>query len=113
MPSVRFPKEDEAYNCLRVGDLQGYEAAVQGRPHVDFTDIDLRGVDLRGVDMSHVTLRGAYLRDADLRGLDLRHLELDGCSLFHAKVSGTYFPANVSAQEIELSLEHGTRLRRT
>jgi hypothetical protein len=28
-----------------------------------------------------------------------------------AKVSGVYFPAELSADEIRLSLDHGTRLR--
>ena len=34
-----------------------------------------------------------------------------GASLLDAKLSGTYFPAALSAQEIRLSLETGTRLR--
>jgi hypothetical protein len=38
-------------------------------------------------------------------------MDLAGCSLFHAKVSGTLFPSNLDADEIRLSLEQGTRMR--
>ena len=105
--------DDEAYRCLRAGDFEGFERHIIDREAVDFSDADLRGLDLRRVDPSKLLLRGAYLRDADLRGVDLRHIDLEGCSLMHAKVSGTYFPANVSPQELQMSLEHGTRLRAT
>jgi uncharacterized protein YjbI with pentapeptide repeats len=102
---------DEAFKCLRSGDLDGYHAKIATMKDVDFSDCDLRGTDLRQADLSKVKLTGAYLRDADLRGLDLRHLDLEGCSLFHAKVSGTYFPGNLSAIEIRMSVELGTRMR--
>lgn len=108
--ALRFP-DDEAYRCLRSGEIAAYHKLVAGRTEIDFANSDLRGVDLRKVDPSNLILRGAYLRDADLRGLDLRALDLEGCSLFHAKVSGVYFPENLSPEEIRLSLETGTRLR--
>jgi uncharacterized protein YjbI with pentapeptide repeats len=113
MPRPRFPKEQVAFACLRAGDLDGFHSAVRGQRAVDLSDADLRGVDLRKADLSNVVLRGAYLRDADLRGLDLRHLDLAGCSILHAKISGAFFPANLSAEEIRLSQEQGTRLRPT
>jgi len=47
----------------------------------------------------------------DLRGIDFRKSLLDGASINGAKISGTYFPVSLSAQEILLSFEHGTRLR--
>lgn len=103
--------EDAAYRCLRMGDIAGFQRETGGRPEVDFTDADLRGVDLRGADLSRVLLRGAYLRDADLRGVDLRHMDLEGCTLLAARVSGTYFPSSLSAQEIVNSVQLGTRLR--
>ena len=77
----------------------------------DFSDTDLRGTDFRTVDLANVVLTGAYLRDADLRGLDLRHLDLEGCSIHNAKIGGTYFPDNLSAAEISMSVQYGTRLR--
>ncbi|HUT23825.1 MAG TPA: pentapeptide repeat-containing protein [Sumerlaeia bacterium] len=108
----RFP-DDEAFRCLRAGEIGSFHKAIAGRDAVDFSDADLRGADLRNADLSKVILRGAYLRDADVRGLDLRHMDMAGCSLRNAKVSGTYFPANLPPEEIRLSVEHGTRLRMT
>ena len=103
--------DDPAYKCLRVSDFEGFHKQVANRDHVDFSHANLRGVDFRQSDLSKVILTGAYLRDADLRGLDLREMDLEGCSLIHAKVSGTYFPPNLSPEEIRMSLEYGTRLR--
>jgi uncharacterized protein YjbI with pentapeptide repeats len=104
--------EDAAYRCLRINDIDGYEMAIINRSVVDFSDADLRSVDLRKADLEKVVLRGAYLREADLRGCDLRHMDLEGASFHNAKIAGAYFPDNVSAAEIELSLAHGTRIRR-
>lgn len=103
--------DDDAYRCLRMGDFDDFSRATAGRKEIDLSDAELRGVDLRGLDLNRVVLRGAYLRDADLRGLDLRQVDLEGCSLLGARVSGTYFPANLSAHEIANSVELGTRLR--
>ena len=97
--------DDPAFKCLRVRDLDGYHRAVAGRKTLDFSGTDLRGTDFRGVDMSNIVLRDAYLRDADLRGCDLRHTDLEGASLHNAKVAGAYFPANVAAEELLVSLQ--------
>jgi uncharacterized protein YjbI with pentapeptide repeats len=110
MPTPRFI-DDPAFRDLRANDLQHFQEHTASRSDVDFTGADLRGVDLRKVDVSKLILRDAYLRDADLRGLDLRELDLAGCSLHGAKISGTYFPHNLSPQEIANSVEYGTRLR--
>lgn len=109
--SPRFP-DDEAYRCLRAGEIEKYHELAVARPEVDFSNSDLRGVDLRQIDADRLILRGAYLRDADLRGLDLRQVDLEGCSLYHAKISGVYFPQGFSADEIRLSVDFGTRLRK-
>ena len=47
----------------------------------------------------------------DLRGLDLRQACMEGASIAHAQISGAYFPADLSADEILMSLNFGTRLR--
>nr|WP_320048934.1 pentapeptide repeat-containing protein [uncultured Desulfuromonas sp.] len=73
--------------------------------------LDFRGLDLRGADLSGFDLSDGYFRQSDLRGLDLRSCNLEGASLRSAKISGTYFPAELSADEILMSLNHGTRLR--
>lgn len=107
---ARFP-DDPAFKALRVGDIEGYHRAIQGREVIDFRGADLRGCDMRNVDLSRVLLRDAYLREADLRGCDLRKHDLEGCSIYNAKISGAFFPDNIPAEEIRLSLEYGTRLR--
>jgi hypothetical protein len=38
-------------------------------------------------------------------------LDLEGCSIYHAKISGAYFPANLPVAEITASVQFGTRMR--
>ena len=82
----------------------------EGRPPdlrgANLANLDLRKAQLKGLDMS-----GCYLRNANLKGLDLSGCNLRGASLSGAQISGTLFPDNISAEEVHLSLEHGTRLR--
>jgi uncharacterized protein YjbI with pentapeptide repeats len=104
---------DDAFRALRAGEIDAFHRMVSGRASVEFSDGDLRAVDFRKVDLTKVSLRGAYLKLADLRGCDLRHMDLEGCSLHQAKVGGAFFPDNVSAEEIRLSLQEGTRIRTT
>ncbi len=110
MAKPRF-LDDPAFKALRSGEIDAFHRAIQGRQVVDLSGADLRAVDFRGADLSKVVFRDAYLREADLRGCDLRRLDLTGCSLYHAKVSGAYLPEDLSAAEIRMSLECGTRIR--
>ena len=72
----------------------------------DYRGSDLRKMNARGLDFS-----SAYFRNCDLSGIDFRETNLEGASLLDAKVSGVYFPDELSPEEIRLSLDHGTRLR--
>jgi hypothetical protein len=72
---------------------------------------NLSGLDLRQAELKGLDLTGCYLRGTNLRGLDLTGCNLEGASLKSALVSGALFPNNVSAEELRLSLEHGTRIR--
>jgi len=47
----------------------------------------------------------------NIAGMDLRGANFSGVSLKNAKVSGCYFPKDLPAEEIRLSLEFGTRIR--
>ena len=78
---------------------------------VDLEGCHLRGCDLRGLNADGLNLKNAYLRGADLRGVDFRNSALEGASLAQAKISGTYFSKKLEADEINLSVMHGTRLR--
>jgi uncharacterized protein YjbI with pentapeptide repeats len=103
--------DDPAYHCLRQDDFSGFNRHIAERESVDFSNADLRGVDMRNIDLHKVVLHGAYLRDADLRGQDLRQHDLEGCSLLSARISGAYFPVDLSPLEIANSVQFGTRLR--
>lgn len=110
MSSPKFI-DDEAFKCLRAGDLAGYQRATEGRKVVDFSGVDLRATDFRKIDMSKLVLRNAYLRDADFRGCDLRNTDLEGASIHNAHIAGAYFSDTLAPTEILLSIQQGTRLR--
>ncbi|WP_339081811.1 pentapeptide repeat-containing protein [Pseudomonas sp. TMP9] len=78
---------------------------------IDLSDGDFRGLDLRALDAQGVNFTNAYFRGTDLRGLDLRNAHLEGASLAHAQISGAYFPTELTADEILMSVNFGTRLR--
>ncbi len=84
------------------------------KPKDGLTDLrggDFRGLDLRKLDAQGIDFTDAYFRGADLRGLDLRNARMEGASIAHAQISGAYFPVELSADEILMSLNFGTRLR--
>ncbi|MGD2082324.1 MAG: pentapeptide repeat-containing protein [Chromatiales bacterium] len=104
-------KPDPLFQLLRQGQIEEFNRRrEQGEP-CDLIEADLRHLDLRALDPRGLDMSGSYLRDADLRGLDLRQTRLDGASVHNAKIAGTWFPAELSAEEINLSLVHGTRMR--
>lgn len=72
---------------------------------------DYRGLDLRNINADGIDFRDAYFRNSDLRGVDFRNAQLEGASIAEAHISGCYFPAELSADEIRMSLNLGTRMR--
>jgi uncharacterized protein YjbI with pentapeptide repeats len=70
-----------------------------------------RGLDLRNLNADGLDFSDAYFRGADLRGIDFRNTKLEGASMIDAKISGCYFPKELAAEEIRLSITQGTRLR--
>lgn len=72
-----------------------------------------RGLDLREINADGLDFSDAYFHGADLRGIDFRNANLEGASMIDAKISGCYFPKELSAEEIRLSVMAGTRLRYT
>ncbi|MGA7800548.1 MAG: pentapeptide repeat-containing protein [Gammaproteobacteria bacterium] len=104
-------KADPMYQLLRDGKIKEFNALRAQGEACDLQGSDLRGLDLRGLDAQHLDLSNAYLRQADLRGVDLSTANLEGASVNGAKISGAYFPAELCAEEITLSLLHGTRMR--
>ncbi|MET3458770.1 MULTISPECIES: pentapeptide repeat-containing protein [Pseudomonas] len=98
------------YALLRKDDISGFN---KERPQgtVDMRGGDFRGLDLRELNADDVDFTDAYFRAADLRGIDFRKSSLEGASLAHAQISGAYFPPELSADEILMSMNFGTRLR--
>lgn len=72
---------------------------------------DFRGLDLRELDADGLDLRDAYFRGTDLRGIDFRNCQLEGASFCQAHISGCFFPPQITAEELRLSLDIGIRVR--
>ncbi len=99
-PEILFEENRDTFNKL----------AKEGRAP-SFQDQNLSDLDLTGFDLLNADLTGAYLRGANLAGQDLSNAKMHGASLKSAKISGCLFPADISAAEIRLSVDLGTRLR--
>jgi len=104
-------KHDDMYQLLRNGEVSRFNQLRSAGGECDLQNADLRGLDLRELDARGLNISNGYLRQADLRGVDLSETVLDGVSISGAKISGTLFPKELSAEEINLSLLHGTRMR--
>lgn len=99
------------YRLLRMGEIVEFnKRKAKGEP-CDLVGTDLSRLDLRGLNADGLDIRNGYFRMCDLRGVDLSQANLEGASFAQAHVSGCYFPKGLSAAEIDLALEHGTRVR--
>lgn len=107
----KINNDDPLYQMLRNEQIKDFNEARKSRNELSFKGYDFRNVDLRGANLSGVDLTDAYFRNANMRGLDLRGCVMEGASIHEAKISGCYFPSNVSADELMMSLQHGTRIR--
>ncbi len=102
---------DPAYQLLRNENIAEFN---QKKAALDLSKLkgcDYRGLDLRNLEADGLDFADAYFRSSDLRGIDFRQANLEGATLTEAKISGCYFPDSLSAEEIRLSVEYGTRLR--
>jgi len=110
---MTLPKQIDSplFALLKDEKIDAFNEEKRREGTVDFTGADFRGLDLRNLDAEGVDLSDAYFRSADLRGIDFRGSRLEGASLAHAQISGAYFPPELSADEILMSVNFGTRLR--
>ena len=106
-------KDDPMYRLLREGKIEDFNHSKAKGTAFDLTYADFRGINLKGLDAKGLDLTGCYFRQADMRGVDFREACLEGASIHGTKISGAYFPHELSAEEITLSLLHGTRMRYT
>jgi len=102
---------DELYQLLRDGKIKDFNQRKAQADRVKLTDCDFRHLDLRGIDAQSVDFRNCYFHNADLRGVDFSQASLEGASFNGARISGVLFPKELSAEEIMLSVTHGTRVR--
>ncbi len=113
MPEPQIKNDNHLYRLLREGNIQAFNEARGRGENADLTTSDFRGVDLRGINADGLDLSNCYFRQADLRAVDFSNTRLEGASIHATKISGVYFPPELSAEEITLSLLHGTRMRYT
>jgi uncharacterized protein YjbI with pentapeptide repeats len=99
------------YRLLREGSVEEFNQRRANGEACELCGCDFRHLDLRKLDAAGLDLRDCYFRQTDLRGVDLSEANLEGASINAAKISGTYFPKELSAEEITLSLVHGIRMR--
>lgn len=104
---------DPLYLLLREGRADEFNQRRHDGATCDLRGCDFRGIDLRAVDVATINFTDCYFRQADLRGLDLRTCCLKGASLHAAHISGAYFPPELAAIEIDMSVRLGTRMRYT
>jgi len=104
--------DDPLYRLLREGKVDEFNQRIAAGEKADLTSCDFRHINLSGVITDQLDFSNSYLRQADLRGVDFTNCHsLEGASIHGAKISGTFFPREIRADEILLSLEHGTRIR--
>ena len=101
----------DMYKLLRMGEIAEFNQRKANGDSCDLVATDLSRLDLRGLDASGLDMRDCYFRMSDLRGVDFRETLLEGSSFAQAHVSGCYFPKGLPAAELDLALEHGTRIR--
>jgi uncharacterized protein YjbI with pentapeptide repeats len=99
------------YQLLQSENIKEFNARRAQGENVNLNGALLRGLDLRKMNAVGLDMRNSYLRGADLRGVDFRTTQLEGASLAETKISGCFFPNEISAEELRLSVEKGTRLR--
>lgn len=103
--------QDPMYQLLRDEKVEQFNKLKADGKSCDLTGCDFKGLDLRNLDVTGLDLTDAYFRGADLRSVDFRGCRLAGASLADSKISGCYFPDDISAQEILMSVQQGTRIR--
>ena len=103
--------DDPLYQLLRDGNVKEFNRRKSEMETCQLISCDLRYLDMRGIDAAGIDFSNSYFRSADLRGIDFSKAWLEGASLNSARISGAYFPAELTPEEIILSVTHGTRMR--
>ena len=102
---------DAMYQMLREGKTENFNELRSKNKTCNMQGKDFRALDLRGADVDGIDFTDCYFRHTDLRGLDMRSCQMEGASIHDARISGTYFPRELSPEEIHMSSIKGTRMR--
>ncbi|MFY9178443.1 MAG: pentapeptide repeat-containing protein [Venatoribacter sp.] len=102
---------DPLYQMLAKEDVKAFNQAREQGKEADLRHCNFRGLDLRFANLNGLDLSGAYFRAADLRGINFSKCKMNGASLGDAQISGCYFPTDIPANEIIMSVSYGTRMR--
>ncbi len=103
--------KDCLYQLIRESKVEEFNELRKNEENISFVNGNFRGVDLRHFNLKGIDFSNSYFRQADLRGQDLSDCSFEGASIHGARISGVMFPKELSAEEINLSLQHGTRMR--
>ena len=103
--------KDNMYMLLRESKIKEFNELRARGQNCDLSGKDFRALDLRGMDVEGVDFSNSYFKQTDLRGLNMTTCNLEGASIQVARISGVYFPNELSVDEIQLSNIHGTRMR--
>lgn len=104
---------EKLHLMLLEGHIEEFNQLRQKGEQCDLRGRDLQGIDLRGLYAAGLDLRDCCLKQTDMRDIDLSDTNLEGASINGARIAGALFPTQLSAEEITLSLLHGTRMRYT
>lgn len=108
----KIPQDNHGYTLLRDRRIAEFnDNYSQGKIDPNLSGLAFRGTDLRGMQASGLDLSNCKFKQADLRGINFSQTKLEGASIYGAKISGCLFPEEISADEILMSIQHGTRLR--
>jgi len=111
MSEIPVVKHDKMNAMLREEKIDAVNQLLKKGMKPDFSNTDFRALHLRGLIVDAVDFSNSYFRLADLRGIDFRTCNMEGASLHSAHITGCYFPKELSAEEIRMSVEHGIRMR--
>ena len=104
--------DNPLYLLLRECKVAEFNQRIAAGEVAELAGCDFRHVNLKEINAEGLDFTGSYFRQSDIRGVDFTQCKsMEGASIHGAKISGAYFPDEIRADELLLSLEHGTRLR--
>jgi len=109
----KIDTENKGYILLRDRKIPEFNSLHEkGMIDTNLSGLSFRAFDLRKLSAGGLDFSNCRFKQTDVRGVNFADAKLEGASFYGAKISVAYFPPEFSAQEILLSVTHGTRLRK-